>query len=274
MRTGEILLYVILCSVYYTESARILGVVIFPTHSHNAPFKAILEELLNRGHEVVFITASPIPSNTSIKNLREIKCPFAKEIWTMDRNLMESSMTTRFTEDYDALHKINERIFQLPEVQELLNVKFDLVIAEWVYPAVFGFSARLSCPLIGVTTAEMLDVLSQDMGNPIYPIVHPNFFVPDTDNRQPGFFERLSRLKSSIWLRWFYQYKVYPNSDQIIKKYLGNNLPPVMEIIRNVSVVFVNNNFLFGKPKPYSPNIIDYTGIHVLDPKPLPKVFT
>lgn len=273
MRKVVLIFSVFFGGVYLAESARILGVVLFSTHSHNAPVKAIWQKLIDRGHEVVSITSSPISSNSSIKNLTEIDCPFAREMWTIKGD-MKPSITSLITAIYKILQKISELIFQLPEVQQLLNEEFDLVVVEWVYPAVFAFSAHFSCPLIGISTLEMLDVLSYDMGNPIYPVVHPNFFIPANHNNQPGLFERIHRLHGSIWLRWFYQYKVYPKSDQIIKKYLGNNLPPVIEIISNVSAVFVNNNFLFGKPRPYLPNIVEYTGIHVTDPKPLPKVCT
>lgn len=69
-----------------------------------------------------------------------------------------------------------------------------------------------------------------------------------------------------------YRLKVISKQDALMKKYFGNDLPPIQEIIQNVSLVLVNHHSSLAYPRPYVPNMIEIGGIHVDPPNPLPQV--
>ena len=50
------------------------------------------------------------------------------------------------------------------------------------------------------------------------------------------------------------------------------NLPPLLEIERNQSLVLINSHFSHVAPLPVLPCQVDIGGIHIRKPQPLPKV--
>lgn len=56
------------------------------------------------------------------------------------------------------------------------------------------------------------------------------------------------------------------------RTYFGKDVPDSYELMKKISLIFVNSHFSFILPRPWMPNLIEIGGIHVIDPKPLPKV--
>jgi len=56
------------------------------------------------------------------------------------------------------------------------------------------------------------------------------------------------------------------------RTYFGKDVPDSYMLMKKISLVFVNSHFSFNLPRPWMPNLIEIGGIHVVDPKPLPKV--
>lgn len=57
------------------------------------------------------------------------------------------------------------------------------------------------------------------------------------------------------------------------KKYLGNDIPHIIDIIKNMSVLLVNENPAIVYPRPEQPNAVFFSGIHIQKAlPPLPKV--
>lgn len=56
------------------------------------------------------------------------------------------------------------------------------------------------------------------------------------------------------------------------RKYFGEDAPYANELMKKISLVFVNSHFSFDQPRPWIPNLVEIGGIHVTNPKPLPKV--
>lgn len=56
-------------------------------------------------------------------------------------------------------------------------------------------------------------------------------------------------------------------------KYPGSqNLPPLDDLLYNQSLFLVDNHLSVTFPRPYLPNVIDFGGLTLKEPKPLPKV--
>lgn len=57
-----------------------------------------------------------------------------------------------------------------------------------------------------------------------------------------------------------------------IQQRLGDNIPDVAEIAKNISLIFVNQHYSYAGPKPSSNQIVEVSGIHLGKPKSIPQV--
>ncbi|KAF2892702.1 hypothetical protein ILUMI_13474 [Ignelater luminosus] len=273
-RYATLLAFVCLClhSVY---SAKILGVFVVPSISHQVVFQAIWKELSLRGHEVTVITPDPL-NDKSLVNLTEIDVSSSYKTFR-EGNLQQSMSKALSVRDvvnniFTLMATVLEEQFSHPEVQRLVRDKtkhFDLVIVEYFLPASFAFSELYNCPLIGVTSLSPplngLDVV----GNPSHPVLNPDFFLPFADELE--FSDRITSFLHSIWFRYYHHYHLLPRQDEIAKKYIGKNLSYVGDIEKNVSMLFVNENLLIHPVRPSVPALVQLGSMHIRKPKPLPK---
>lgn len=75
---------------------------------------------------------------------------------------------------------------------------------------------------------------------------------------------------------WIFHYTVSlptynEQGKEIWKVSYSEGVPPVPDFER-LSMVFVESHFSAGYVRPNLPNIVEVAGIHIQDPKPLPKV--
>lgn len=64
----------------------------------------------------------------------------------------------------------------------------------------------------------------------------------------------------------------YPTADRIARKYLGNDIPYIEDIARNMSLLLLTTNPILYTPRPTIPTIISLEFIHIQPVKPLPNV--
>lgn len=144
------------------SSARILGMVMAPSYSHQVFFQQFWRELAIRGHDVVVVTTDP--TNEVLPNFKEISI---KETYAPMKEFMNVMINTsifqiilqdKFTEMSTALSEFQLR---LPQIQELIHNKtehFDLLMVEHFFTSVIAFQHRFQCPMIGVISMETLPV--------------------------------------------------------------------------------------------------------------------
>ena len=87
------------------------------------------------------------------------------------------------------------------------------------------------------------------------------------------FFKRLWNFVT-LWryLHSIYD-QVFPPNQQLAEKYLGP-LPPLTDIVRNTSMIFINQASAITPARPQLPNMISFTSSHIQDKlPPLPKVW-
>nr|CAI5828525.1 unnamed protein product [Callosobruchus analis] len=87
------------------------------------------------------------------------------------------------------------------------------------------------------------------------------------------FKERLSSFFFTVIYKLIIYHKTLQDEHNLLKKYFGEDLPPLWDIQRNMSMLFVNAHPLFSPMRPINPNTIIVTGLHIERPKPLPKCF-
>lgn len=70
-------------------------------------------------------------------------------------------------------------------------------------------------------------------------------------------------------------YKLTQKSDDAyLKRRFGDDFPSVSEIVKKVSMMFVNQHYSLSGAKHLSPNVIELGGVHIGKPKPLDPVKT
>lgn len=62
------------------------------------------------------------------------------------------------------------------------------------------------------------------------------------------------------------------NSNRIAKQFFGNDLPDLRDLAYKTNLFLVNSHFSINQARPTVPNFIEVGGLHINQPKPLPKV--
>lgn len=58
----------------------------------------------------------------------------------------------------------------------------------------------------------------------------------------------------------------------MIKQYLGDGIPPVEELVKQTSLMFLNQHYSLSGPYPRSPSVVELMGVHIKEPKEIDKV--
>ncbi|KAK5648509.1 hypothetical protein RI129_003401 [Pyrocoelia pectoralis] len=257
------------------SGAKILGAFFVPSISHQVVFQPIWKELSLRGHQVTVLTPNPL-NDPTLTNLTEIDLGFAYDIIRRG-NLQGAAQKNVPIESivyfvYELFGGIVKAELEHPEVQALIrdqNKTFDLVMIEYMHPTFSALSARFKCPWVGITSLGALLPGHDSIGNPTHPILNPDILLPFTGNL--GFNDRLFSVYYSIWFRYYYYYHVIPDQDKVVKKYIGEDLPYLGDIEKNISLLFVNVNPILHPIRPNVPTVIELGKMHIRPKKPLPK---
>lgn len=268
--------------VSVSQSARILGIFPTPSVSHQIVYQPILKELLNRGHEVVSITPNPM-NDSSLHNMTEIYMYMAYDHWRKTFNFALGRHYGYGSEDYtyglfEGMTILCEDILTMPEVTELIknpDEKFDLVMVEWIFcPSMAMFSHRFKAPLVAIASFHAFLSGHDNVGNPTHPIYTPDFFLPFANNL--NFWKRLYSTYYNFWYRWYFYFHVLSVEDQMVRKYFGDDIPYLGDVVNDLSLLLTNTHPILGGPRPLVPTTVEIggTGLHIKPRKPLPKVIT
>lgn len=61
-------------------------------------------------------------------------------------------------------------------------------------------------------------------------------------------------------------------TNKLLRQEFGDSIPPIDELERNASLIFVNQHYSISGAKPLVPSIVEIGGIHMKDEKPLEPV--
>ncbi|VEN48656.1 unnamed protein product [Callosobruchus maculatus] len=258
------------------DSARILGVFQFPSLSHQIVFRALCRELSLRGHQVTIVTSSPL-RDKSLVNLTEIDISSAANVlpssesieFTMSKDMPTTEIMISF---YDLSEKIQEAVLQNEEFQKLYNdpkAEFDLLISEALHPGMYSLAGRFNVPVIGMSSLGVVTASHESVGNIIHPVLYPDMNLPYVGRLTLK--EKLYSIYFTMWSLYYYNFKVIPRADMISRKYLGDQLPYLGDIGRNVSLLLINTNMAIYGPRPHIPTVIPLGFTHIQPVKPLPK---
>ncbi|KAL6435773.1 hypothetical protein ACFW04_005573 [Cataglyphis niger] len=283
------LIYVFLCMIVQydvTHAKRILVISNYPSYSHQIVYRSLCLELNKQGHEIVSVTTDPI-KNSSLKNYREIDLNYFykgfPEYKTLSsfNNIIEASLQIKFLEVesiiWNAAHILNREVFKNPEMKKLYasdsNEHFDAVIvAQGPTVSLNAFAYRFNAPLIGISSLDGYSYMRYMLGYLILPSHISNWQTNTIPESNMSFWRRLVNF-CEVWKHVYDWINVHiPIEDALAKKYLGEDLPHIDDITKNMSIYLINKHPALSYVRSEQPNLIFFHGFHIAKvPPALPK---
>lgn len=100
------------------------------------------------------------------------------------------------------------------------------------------------------------------VANPHNPAYNPVSSLGYSDRM--SFDQRLWNTLVSISEQFNYKYLYLPSQEAVYRRHFsGKNLPPLLDVIHNVSSVLVNSNPMINYPRPVVPTMVEVGGMHL-----------
>nr|XP_014715670.2 UDP-glucuronosyltransferase 2B4-like [Equus asinus] len=265
-------------------------VLVWPTeYSHWINMKKILDELVQRGHEVTVLTASAsilvdpnkpsdikfeiYPASSTRQEFEDIvrkiindwtyltKEPF----WTQFSRLQE--VLQEFSDYFEKLCK--DAVLNKKLIRKLQESKFDLILADAVGPCGELFAELLKIPFMySLRFVPGHKVEKYSGGLPFPPSYVPAVMSELSD--QMTFMERVKNMLYVLYFDFWLQTFNEKQWNQFYSEVLGRPTT-LFELMRKAEMWLVRNYWDFEFPRPFLPHFQFIGGYHCKPAKPLPK---
>jgi glucuronosyltransferase len=171
--------------------------------------------------------------------------------------------------------RLCELFTQDEEFQKLIKSseqKFDVIITSaFVYDCIFSISYMLDIPIIKMCTLGGTKWMDEWVGNPSPYAYVPQIFLHFDDKM--NFWERMLNALSEVYIKLGRIFYVIPQHDAIIRKnFNSTNIPSISVLEKTTALLFINQHFSIGYPRPLMPNTVEIGGIHITPPRKLNSV--
>lgn len=171
---------------------------------------------------------------------------------------------------------LTQAIMKDNRIQRLVSddCHFDLVVAEIHLTTMFAFAWKFKCPWIGIVSMDAPRYYHYVMGNPIHPLINSD---PNFRGTSPYGLTFLEKFQSLAFNIYFYMDPHCPGymqeATESLKEYFGNDMPPLKEIVHNMSLLFITTHPMTHNIKALQPNTLEIgTGMHIKEHQSLPEV--
>ncbi|KAG7162654.1 2-hydroxyacylsphingosine 1-beta-galactosyltransferase-like 1 [Homarus americanus] len=249
------------------RSYKILILLPVSTRSHRIVFMTIAEALADRGHKVVMLINQP--KSSTHPNIHEVAhgLPHRQhEKFNMfDMRKSSGGSTNALVR---TLPPMARDMYQVPEVKELYERRkeFDVVMVDALFnEAAYPFVHELPFILVSTSGIAKSDVL----GNVLNPAYTPSFMFdfPSPMSAWHRFLNTLSSIVMSVyWRHW----AIVPLIQKEISAQFPE-LPPLLDLERNMSLALLNSHFTISKSVPLLPSQVEVGAMHCRPANPLPQ---
>ncbi|XP_063587628.1 UDP-glycosyltransferase UGT5-like [Penaeus indicus] len=246
------------------KPSKILMLLPISSRSDVEVFVSYAEALAYRGHRIVML----LNQKPERKNFNVFQLSHGLDHFRHDQlDAFESPDGVLDLVSRDKLVSFTREFYQLDEVKALYEMrkKFDLIVvhqmlSEVVYPFLH------EVPFIFLSTAGLDSQQSATLGNVLNPAfeIEPLLQPLDALKRFQSTFAHCFRL-------WYRKYWTVVPAVQREISALFPELPPLLDLERNQSLVLVNSHFSLGPPLPLLPSQVEVGGIHCRPGQPLPE---
>ncbi|XP_026482598.1 LOW QUALITY PROTEIN: 2-hydroxyacylsphingosine 1-beta-galactosyltransferase-like [Ctenocephalides felis] len=259
-----------------TTASDILMVTMGGTKSHKIPFWELARGLIPRGHNVTLLSAFPPTGDNAPAGLHEITpagLVFYVKNYT-DWDLVGARM--RGEEPVSAWDIMRygfescDAMFNDAETHTLLRQSFDLLILDGAFPeCALGLAHHYGVPFMYLNTVGFYMGSLSLAGNPAPSSVTPFLGRAFTDDMNI-----FDRALNTGWYIGMYAAHYVLNRfwlQSVLRKHLGEGVPFVYDLSRNVSFILQNGHHTVSYPRPYLPNVAEIACIHCKPARPLPQ---
>lgn len=260
--------------------ANILFICEIPSPSHHIWNYALVEGLLDKGHNVTMASPDALKGRKSDK-YHPIAFEGIYEYYEEHHDMFNIKDSINFSTlksmfwFYELGNFNIHSILKTKGFQNLIahskDTKFDLIIidismAPFILPVVQKFDYP---PTIGVTPFLLPPYLSEMFGNNLY-----SSYLPFYNSRFGGNMNFQERVLNFIYLQMesvYNHFIHYKNIVKIHKKYFGEDVDDLEKLKNHVSLLLSNTDPILNHPQPLPPNIIPVGGLHTRPGKKLPQ---
>ncbi|CAH1993759.1 unnamed protein product [Acanthoscelides obtectus] len=267
---------IIICLCTIVESVNILGIFHLPSYSHHTVFQAIYKAL-SKHHKVTVVTPFSL-NDPALVNLTEINISDGasrvfkgiESLFLVERDIPSH---VKLRKAFELSYKLSEVVLNERRFIDIYNAstsEIDLVIVqEFFSPVLYPVAAKLGAPLVGVSSMGVGTLRHLAMGNPNPLATYSDILFPH--GRRMKLFQKIKNVLYYMWSRYYLNFEALPKCDQIARKYLGNDLPYIQDIEKNMSLLLLTTNPILYEPRPNVPTVISMEQMHIKPVKPLPK---
>nr|XP_022906517.1 UDP-glucuronosyltransferase 2B15-like [Onthophagus taurus] len=249
-----------------TFCANILFVTLVSSRSHHKWNEALVQKLLEGGHQITLIGHEE--SDVQNENYTLFQIEGAKHSyydivqrpslysWTAIENIYSVWDYNYYICQHNLKSQALKDLMKFPRDHFDLMV-YDLHSGQCLYPLIEYFG---NPPILGVSAFGLPPFIADVIGAHVYSYI-PFYTLPYSDkmNRwQRGYNKVLQTLDSII--KWcFYMPPMYMEA----QKYFHEDIKYFQEVERQVSILLTNNDPILDYPQPFPPNIIPVGGMHI-----------
>lgn len=248
--------------------ARILGVFLTPSYSHQIMFQPVWRELSLRGHQVTVYTPCPL-NDPTLTNLTEydlgFSFPYLDKIGEVGYDYSKVFEAYINTSEAQLSHKFLKDL-----IKNANNDTYDLLMVEYLWTSYYAFKELYQVPMVGMLSLPLTLKALQSIGMDRHPVVEPEFFLGF--ETAENFQQRVISFVFSWIIKLVASAKATATLNKQVEKHFGSVGKSVSQLSDEVSLVLANYNFANQKPHPMTPQYIPISAIHVQPQKPLPQV--
>jgi glucuronosyltransferase len=134
--------------------------------------------------------------------------------------------------------------------------------------SLLGIANYYQIPSIVISPTGTMRHTDEFVGNPFNPSYNPQRYSEYSDRMCLK--QRLINTITAIFDELSYTFMYIPSQEIIYRRYFNElkpkdqaDLPPLIDLVHNVSLVFVNSHNAINYPRAFVPNMIEVGGIHI-----------
>ncbi|XP_022230648.1 UDP-glycosyltransferase UGT5 [Drosophila obscura] len=257
------------------SSLKILGMFVHPAISHFKFFHPILRGLVAAGHSVDVL--SPFADKESPSGYTDYLLPSSNlsdviPMTEFERPLPFLFHYAEFYMLYVAGKKACNSTLNSEALATILEHPpgyYDVILMEhFNTDCLMSVAHVLQAPVIGMSSCALMPWHYERMGAPLIPSYISALFMGQS--QEMSFAGRLGNWITVHSINMLYRMFSYSAADALVRQKFGPGLPSTQVMVRNTSLMLLNQHFSLSGPKPLPPNIIEVGGVHLQPAKPLP----
>uniref|UniRef100_A0A182N7A9 UDP-glycosyltransferases domain-containing protein n=1 Tax=Anopheles dirus TaxID=7168 RepID=A0A182N7A9_9DIPT len=267
-----VLLAAVVVAACGSDAAKILAIFPVPLKQHQLVYRPLIEELANRGHDIVLVTTDPIDTgrdtNGTLSRIEQIDLSFAYQLPALEQ-LGRDGLDGRdmLRNIFTVMRTISAEELQHPAMQKLIESApvaertFDVVMVEWCGVTLMNaFAEHFRAPLVGIANGGAFINAHEALGNPNHPIGYPSIFMPFSEDL--SLLQRISSVLFTVWYRFYYYTEEIPAQNVIARSNFGEQISDLRQIEQNADLLLVNAHQQLGNVRPVGPTTVYLGGIH------------